>query len=141
MTVRPWAEFTSELPDDLIEDETGIVQYGGRSVAEAIVEILRGIGCEADPPIYAHDHGWEIEARCGKRRLRGQVTQVEGYIFNLEDPSWFSGRLARNRAIYLDVLSRLAEALARDARFHDVRWYVNDDVLSGKEGAARPVEA
>ena len=46
--VRRWAEFASSLPTDLIEDRDGIIQNGGKSVAAAIGEILRGLGCDVE---------------------------------------------------------------------------------------------
>jgi hypothetical protein len=141
MKVRHWAEFTSDLPEDHIEDDEEIIQYGGKSVAEAIGGMLKDLGCEVDPPVYAHEHGWEIDARCGKRRLWGQVTLIEGYIFAFEDTSWIAKLLSRPHPVYLDVLTRLADALAADKRFHNVGWYFDSDLLSGEPGAARPVEA
>jgi hypothetical protein len=69
--VRSCATFTANLPDDQIENEEGteIVQYGGKSVAEAISEILTRIGCAVKPPRYADEHGWELDLKFGKRSL------------------------------------------------------------------------
>jgi hypothetical protein len=37
-------------------------------------------------------------------------------------------------------LIQLAEAMASDARFIDVRWFASEEVLSGIPGALRPIE-
>lgn len=140
MKVRPCAEFATDLPDDHLETEFEITRYGGENVAKAIAEILVGLGCEVDPPVYAQEHGWELDIRCGKRRLWAQVTQVEDYIFVMDDPSWIAKMLSRRHPAFLKTLTDLAEALAADGRFHNVRWYFNSEVLSGAEGAPRPVE-
>ena len=141
MKIKPWAEFTSDLPDDQIEDETGsqIIQFGGKSVIAAIGEMLERLGCEADPPIYADEHGWELNATVGGRRLWCQVTLIGGYVMGLLDRSAFAGLFGRHHPAYLAVLRGLNEHLARDSRFHDVSWFTSDDVTSGIEGARSPV--
>ena len=141
MTVKPWAEFTSDLPDDVIETEdgSGFIQYGGKSVAAAIGEILTRLGGVVSPPIYADEHGWELDAVFGKRRLWGQITLIEGWLFVFQDPAFLPKLLGRPHPIYLDVLTRLADELARDSRFHNVRWYSSNQVLSGLPGDKTPV--
>jgi hypothetical protein len=140
MKLRHWAEFTSDLPEDHIEEDGEIIQFGGKSVAEAITGILNGLGYRSGPPEYAGEHGWDFHVMCGKRRLWGQVTLIEGYIFTFEDPSWIARLLRRLHPVYLEAITRLADALATDGHFHSVRWYFPSDLLSGSEGAARPVE-
>ena len=139
MKVKPWAEFTSDLSEDHIEEDDEIVQFGGKSVAAAIGEILTRLGCVVSAPIYAHEHGWELDIALGKRRLWAQVTLIEGWIFVFEDRSFLPKLLRLPHPIYLDVLTRLADELGQDSRFHNVRWYSNDQVLSGLPGAETPV--
>ena len=141
MKVKAWAEFTADLPDDQIEDDSEIVQFGGKSVAEAISEILKGLGCTVDPPRYADEHGWELDIKAGKRRLWCQVTLIDKYLIVVEDLSLFSKMLGRYHPTYLDVLTRLSRELAGDPRFHDVLWYSSNQVMSGVPGAKEPVDA
>lgn len=140
MKVRTWATFTSDLPDDHIENEAGdeILQFGGKSVAAAIGEILTGLGCVVSPPIYANEHGWELDVKFEKRRLWCQVTLIEGWVMVFEDTSFMRGLLGHHR-LYLDVLTRLAQELECDPRFHDVLWFRSDEVLTGRVGAKEPV--
>lgn len=139
MKVLPWAEFTSDLPEDHIEKGPYIVQFGGKSVAAAIGKMLERLGCVVSPPIYAHEHGWELDVQAGRRRMWGQVTLIEGYIFVFEDTSLIDKMLGRHNKVYLDTLMSLSEALAQDSRFHDVQWYSGADLLTGKPGAKAPV--
>lgn len=141
MRIRNWATFTADLPDDQIEDGPEIIQYGGKSVMEAIAVMLTRLGCVVGQPTHAHEHGWELNVDFGKRRLWCQVTLIEGYLFVLEDPSFFSKLLGRQDPRYLNLLTRLAEELGRDPRFHDVLWFYHEDVLSDVPGAKEPVSA
>jgi hypothetical protein len=56
-----------------------------------------------------------------------------------EDTSFIDGLLGRFHPAYLDVLTRLAQELERDPRFHDVSWFRSDEVLTGRAGAKEPV--
>lgn len=140
MKVRSWATFTSDLPDDHIENEAGdeILQFGGKSVAAAIGEILTRLGGAVSSPTYAHEHGWELNAKFGKRRLWCQVTLIERWVMVFEDRT-FMGSLLGYHRLYLEVLTQLARELGRDPRFHDVAWFRSDEVLTGAVGAEEPV--
>jgi hypothetical protein len=141
--VRSCATFTTDLPDDQIENEEGseIVQYGGKSVAEAISEILTRLGCVVKPPRYADEHGWELDLKFGKRSLWCQVTLIGSYVIYFEEISWVNELLGRHHPLYLDILTRLAQELGHDARFNDVLWFLRDEVLTGVAGSKEPISA
>jgi hypothetical protein len=143
MIVRSCATFTADLPDDHVENEEGteIVQYGGKSVAEAISQVLARLGCAVDPPRYADEHGWELDLKFGKRSLWCQVTFMDFYVIHFEDISWINELLGRHHPLYLDALAQLAQELGRDPRFHDVLWFRRDEVLTGVTGSKDPVSA
>ncbi len=140
MKVRPWAEFTADLPDDHIEDGDRIIQFGGKSVAKAIRDILIGFGCEVSEPIYGHENGWELDIVAGekRRRLWCQVTLIDKYAIVFEQNSWVAEAFERYHPTYIDLLLRLGETLTDDARFHDVRWYTNDELHTHALGASHP---
>jgi hypothetical protein len=140
MKVRPWAEFTSDLPDDHLEDGDQVLQFGGKSVAMAIGEMLARCGCKVGEPIDAGENGWELHVEASGRRLWGQVTLVEGYIFVFQQNSWFSKLFRSYHPAYVETLRRLGEELSADPRFHDVRWFDDGKVLSGNPGAPAPIE-
>lgn len=135
--VRHCAEFASSLPNDLIEDEHGFIQLGGKSVAEAIVEILRGLGCDVEQPKDAGDHGWDFVGQIRDAHFWGQVTLIEDYIFlfNRRDefPSWFQ---RHPPALYI-TLDALAAAMAKDERFSNLRWVY--EPLADETGVVDPL--
>jgi hypothetical protein len=63
--------------------------------------------------------------------------QTAGYPFQT---SWFRTTFAPRHPDLVAVLTQLAEAMASDARFIDVRWFASEEVLSGIPGALRPIE-
>ncbi|NEX91545.1 hypothetical protein [Caulobacter sp. 17J65-9] len=140
VTVRRWAEFASDLPEDQIEDEHDIVQYGGKSVAEAIHAVLEGLGCAMEPVTYAHEHGWEFCFSYEKRYLWCQVTLIEEYLVVVDDRTFFGKALGYHPA-YQEIMTKLARALAEHPRFSNVRWYFDHQVHSGEPGAKEPVTA
>ena len=139
MKVLPWAEFRSDLPDDQIEDDEDIIQFGGKSVITAIGEMLTRCGCEVSEPIYADEHGWELDVKAGRRNLWCQVTLIENYLLHFDQNSWFANTFGRYRPEYIDVLTRLAAELQSDPRFHDVQWYSGAELHSGEPGSTTPV--
>jgi len=139
--VRSCATFTTDLPDDHIEDGAEIIQFGGKSVAEAISEILTRLGCAVAPLRYADEHGWELDIKFGKRSLWCQVTFMDFYLVFFEDKSWINELLGRHHHLYLDILKRLAQELGQDLRFHDVLWFLRDEVLTGVAGSKEPISA
>ena len=141
MIVRSCATFTTDLPDDHIEDGAEIIQFGGKSVAEAISEILTRLGCAVAPLRYADEHGWELDIKFGKRSLWCQVTFMDFYLVFFEDKSWINELLGRHHHLYLDILKRLAQELGQDLRFHDVLWFLRDEVLTGVAGSKEPISA
>lgn len=141
MIVRSCATFTTDLPDDHIEEGAEIIQFGGKSVAEAISDILTRLGCTVAPLRYADEHGWELDIKFGKRSLWCQVTFMDFYLVFFEDKSWINDFLGRYHALYLDVLTRLAQELGDDPRFHDVSWFLRDEVLTGVAGSKEPISA
>ncbi|WP_421932637.1 hypothetical protein [Phenylobacterium sp.] len=140
MRILPLAEFTSDFPEDGIEDDDGVLQFGGRAVTEAIVDILKGFGFRVSPPEY-DEHGWGFDFYASERRFWCQVTALDTFLFSCDDVSrTLMDKILKRppNAIYIDVMTRLGEALGRHPRFHHVRWYVDDS--SRSPGAASPVK-
>jgi hypothetical protein len=139
MIIRPCAEFTSDLPEDIIEGDEDFIETGGRSVTEAIAEMLRQFGCTVDPPIYAYDHGWELDVRWRGRSMWCQITLIHRYALITSHGGFLSNNRKKNKTIYADFLSKLNSAPNEDSRFHDIEWYFLKDVVMNLPGAANPV--
>lgn len=140
MKVRPCAEFETTLPDDTVEDEYDIVRYGGENIAVAIGEMLRNAGYAVDPPAYADEHGWDFEVRARRERFWCQVTQTDENMLILDRTSWLQKVLRIYPEAYLRALRQLAQAMAADDRFSNVRWYAFEELSSEQPGARSPVD-
>ena len=140
MRIRPWATLTTDLPDDHIEDDHDIIQYGGKSVVKAIGEILVRLGCEVEEPVYADEHGWEIYITVKKRRLWCQVTLIDKFLILLKQNSWVANAFHPRHPVYIEILSRLALELDADPRFHEVSWFTGAEVDTAFPGTEHPVE-
>jgi hypothetical protein len=138
MPVKPWAAFSSDLPEGVVEDDRGgFVEYGGKSVTYAIAEMLTGLGCLVGTPRDAGEHGWDIEFKYEKRSLWCQITLIEDYLFVMEDVTPGASWHCKDHP-YIQILTRFAEVLAADSRFHNIRWGTGDDLLDGP-GDTQPV--
>ena len=135
--VRRYAKFRADFPDDHIwnDDETDLVQTGGKAVAEAIGEILTGFGCTISELEDNVGHCWECSFSYEGLGLSFCVVGLEPAIFILEEPS----RARPDYALHLHVLLKLNERLRSDGRFHDLAWYAHDGWRTGEEGFEAPV--
>jgi hypothetical protein len=134
MTVKPWAGFIADFPDDQVEGGAGQMEVlGGRNVAVALGEMLTGLGCQVSAPDYAGLKGWEFEFYYQGHRFWCQVTSFHPAFYLLfQDPAITRGTRAQNAAAYAEIWRKLAEALEKDPRFHDVEW------RSWEEGPPEP---
>jgi hypothetical protein len=127
MSLRSLAIFRTTIPDDTIEDEVDIVQYGGRSVAEAIGSLLERQGFEAEPPAYLGVKGWDFMVRGWGQTYWLQVSWIdEIYLLVEHRRSWlgvFQSALARSDRQLGDFLRLLDAELRRDPRFSDLLWH------------------
>jgi len=139
VTVRSWVIFNSDLPYDAIEDETGFIQWPGKNVAEAITEILGGCGYTNISIDVLEHAGYEIAFNIGKIPFGARVTVIDTYTVNIRQYSWLDELFGRQRPEYLEALERLNAELAKDGRFHDIRWFTDDEVLTGVEGSLSPL--
>lgn len=141
MLIRPCAEFTPDFPDDRIEEDGEIIQFGGRGVAEAISTSLRGHGYEVTPPEHQGEYGWDFEVRVQKRRIWILISDLgDGFILQSR---CYAGLFPRRQdeTIYAEVLNRLNEALIADGRFGNVRWMQLAELQTDAPGAETPVAA
>lgn len=133
--VRRYAEFRADFPDDCIwnADETDVVQTGGKAVAEAIADILSSFGCVIEELEDHVGHSWDCRFSYEGLVLWFHVVGWGDYIFILEEPP----RARPDYALHLHLLLKLNEAMRRDGRFHDLRWY--EDERPRREGFDVPV--
>ena len=144
MIVRNKVEFKSTFPDDSVEHEDGyFIQYPGKNVAEALAEMIAGLGYEIDPVESAGAAGWDFNVKVGKHWYTCQATLIEDYLAEFWNPSrsWWDRFMERPPAPgYLELLERVAGALVADPRFSDIRWATDEEATTGR-GAPHPVQA
>lgn len=140
MTIRPCAEFKTDLPDDGVEDDSGWKKYPGENVAQVIAGILSAAGLKVSAPIEDGEHGWFLDAFVEKRRILIQTSAIEDFILVAEDKTLRWPWSKQPHPGFLDVLRSLAAGMAAHPRLSQVRWFTSADLLSGKEGALQPVD-
>jgi hypothetical protein len=135
--VRSRAEFRADFPDDHIwnDDESDVVQTGGKAVAQAIADILAGFGCVIEVLEDNVGHCWECSFSYQRLALVFRVVDVDGCVLTFEEPHRVTRKLDR----YYDVLLKANEQLRRDGRFHDLVWCSYDDRRVGAEAFQTPV--
>lgn len=140
MNVRRWVLFDSDLPYDAIEGETNFIQWPGKNVAEAIMEILVRLGCTRVDMVTLDEAGYEVGFRAGKRPYGARVTVIDNYTVGFIKYAWLDDLFGRFRPEYLNVLEQVNAELNGDDRFHNVRWFKDDELFTGIEGAKSPIE-
>jgi len=141
MLIRPCAELYADFPDDMIEEDGEIVQFGGRGVAEVIAAILRARGYEVSVPEHQHENGWDFDVKTQRRRVWIQISDL-GDVLVLTSRC-YAGLFPKRKDgdVHAEVLTQLAAGLAADPRFKTVRWQLQREVLSGAAGSDNPVDA
>jgi hypothetical protein len=140
MPKAKWAQLSSNLPDDQIEENGEIVRFGGVGACEAIAETLTGMGFEIEGPLEAGLNGWELYPKKGKLKVWMQITDFgDGtHLLGVEELKLFRSR-ARRRWFVEQVLVPFNGALRKNEKFTDVAWIDPNDVLEGG-GAYSPAD-
>jgi hypothetical protein len=124
--VRRDAEFLYDFPEDQIEDDHDIVQFGGKGVTEAIARMIRGLGYQVSDPQDEDFKGWALNVsdRRSEFWLRFSDLRPTGILVtsDLTFPLWL---WPWPRRAYVDFLSQLDAELRRDGRFREIKWFAN----------------
>lgn len=141
MTLRTKIEFSCDMPYDSIEEGGEFIRLPGLTVAEAVVEILQALECEAGPVEDAGDHGWCFPFRFGSVAANCELTVIDGVVAQFFGPAGKKPGLGKARAPdpdYIDLLTRLGAAIEADPRFREVGWFNADELTSQQVGARTP---
>lgn len=141
MMVRSLVTFRSDLSDDGVEHAGGFVEWPGRIHALVLTDILRSLGCEVSEMIDSNEHGWELQGSLSRDGIWMQVTPLDEVILMIEGASSLWSRLFARKAVaeFLELLKALDTALRADGRFHDIRWFTNEEYGRNAPGAPAPV--
>lgn len=125
--IRSTAHIVADFPDDMVEEEDEIVQFGGRTIAEALAEILRGLGYSVSTPEHQQENGWDFDVSSEGKRVWMQVADLGGeYVLSTEFMPKISLSASKTQ-VYGPMLDRLNAALKCDPRFQSVKWYYRFD--------------
>ncbi|MGZ3378320.1 MAG: hypothetical protein ACXU8S_17125 [Phenylobacterium sp.] len=136
MIPKPLAVFTADFPDDQVEDAQEIVLYGGRNVGEALCRIIGGFGGETSGLLYEGVKGWSFEARYEGHAYACLLTSFHPEFFLTFSSPYLGGQLGA--ANFGEFWQAMDAALRRDERFHELRWFENDDAPDPWESASPP---
>jgi hypothetical protein len=116
-------ECVADFPDDQLEKDEEIIRPGGRGVAIAIAELLKGVGATVSEPSLDFEHGWEFVAERDGRKFWILVTDLEQTkLIQTQDLSSLFKRLFSGQAAYVVFLGLLHRELSNDVRFRSVEW-------------------
>ena len=137
MILRTCAEFETDIPDDTVEDEHDIIEFGGRNVAEALIELLRrqGPAWKISSPDYEGEQGWTFTVKTGKRTLYFQVQRIEKAVLVTDDVTFLGGG---DKRVLAEVLEQLNRDLRNDPRFHEIKWCRGEELFDNGPGASSP---
>jgi hypothetical protein len=117
-----WAQFTTNLPDDQIEEGNRIIRFGGLNVAEAIAASVRGMGFVVEGPLEAGLNGWELYPIKDKLKVWIQISGL-GDFFLLGVSELKTFRSARRRQWFVQEFTvPFNEALRRNSALVDIAW-------------------
>jgi hypothetical protein len=125
LKVRPLAICTADFPDDAIETEDGkgFLDHGGRSVAEAIAEILSRLGCTVAAPKNAAEYGWRFDWAFKGQAFWCQVSSIPPEFYLHFEGALLRKDVSPKNHLHGEIFMALNAELARDGRFHGVLWY------------------
>jgi hypothetical protein len=135
-----WAQLSSNLPNDQIEEDGEIIRFGGQGACAAITETLVSMGFEVERPIEAGLNGWELYPKKGKLKLWLQITDFDqgNYLLGVRELKLFNSD-RRRRRFASEVLVPFNEELRKNDKFSSVAWIDPNNVLEGG-GAYSPTD-
>lgn len=126
MNFKSYAELSSDIPLDDVEEDGEFVVFAGRAAAEAIAEVLRNAGYELDAPEDMGEHGWDLNVHVDRKRIWLEVQGLGPgeYILHTEAMTGFFRRLfGVDLGYYAEFLRNLNDGLRADPRFGSIKWY------------------
>ena len=135
-----WAQLTTNLPDDQIEEDGEIIRFGGLGVCEAITETLKSMGFDVEGPYEAGLNGWELYPKQGRLKLWMQITDFgDGvHLLGTRELGLFRSR-SRRRWFAEKVLVPFNEELRKNDKFTAVGWVDPRDAPEAT-GAYSPID-
>jgi hypothetical protein len=126
MTLRTISTFTTTIPDDTQwSDDDEISVPGGKAIASIVREFLQALGTACGDPSLRDSYGWELQAEFEGQLFLIVVQLVDDWILQCEPVSKLHVESAST------MLRLLANCMASDERFGNVRWHFSTDFEKG----------
>jgi hypothetical protein len=140
MSKAKWAQLSSNLPDDQVEEDGVITQFGGLGACGALAVTLGAMGFAAGEPYQAGLNGWVLYPERRGLRVWMQITDFgDGtYLLGVSERRMFRSA-DRRRWFVQEFLVPFNEKLRKNETFTDVSWIDPNDVLEGG-GAYSPAD-
>src|SRR5688572_2517869 len=130
MKIRNWAVFTTDLPDDAVEEDGRFLDYGGLNVVEVVQSILADLGFQTTYLDNLAEKGWQISARSNDLTIWCRITSLYPDIILGVDET-----MKGFKTSYPELMRHFHEALIADGRFHNITWRSPEEMDSGAAGA------
>jgi hypothetical protein len=145
MKIRMWVEFKSDLPDDQVEEDGEILQFGGKNVAEVVGRILASLGCQVTEPQDEREQGWTFPVSLDRSQFWCQTTDLGDFFYLMVKPQPLDRFFNRRRSTdtHVKILKHLDAELRRDGRFRDLIWRTQQEMEMPEGsggGAPHPVD-
>jgi hypothetical protein len=134
--LRSCAILDADFPDDQIEDDDDIIQFGGLNVTKAIAAIIGNLGYRVSEPASEGEQGWTFEVEDKEGRIWFQISGGPDDFLLLSEKTAGKGAV-----LHTEILSQLNVAFSRDGRFGGVLWYLKKELDAGFPGATDPAAA
>lgn len=143
MTLLSMARLITTIPDDSVEEDDEIVEFGGRAVLAAITEVLRGLGYQVSEPVYAGAQGWQAVVSTERRKFFVQSQHIHTWclLVSSDITGMWNKLFHKTAESYAEFLKKLNRGLGADSRFTSVEWFdqSGDPFDESQAGTPEPV--
>jgi hypothetical protein len=135
---RTFVTFNAALPDQAEWTEQGSpLVPGGKGIAVALSESLRGTGLCLSEVTQCSFYGWAFEITFPKTKIWCLLQAGETWLLLLEERKGVFGLFQFEGSSQLDsTLRAVDQALKQDHRFSSIRWYTKREYEAGRQGGS-----
>ena len=143
-TLRNYATFSSNLPDDQKEEGRKILAPGGRNIMEHLRDSLTRRGFSTTETEQHEDYGWCFDVVAADCRVWCLLQFCEPWLLVTHRQGGLLKRLlgARDDSSHRSVCKALLDIIAQDSSFSGLRWSTRAEFegSKGRGGQDKPVE-
>ncbi len=144
ISVRTFATFNAEFPDDGVVDAAGnCITPAGKSVMAALAAMLRSQGARTTEVLQHSFYGWQFTVEMNQHHAWFLLQGTSPWLLLSQARPSLLEKLTfkKTSAWHGSILQAVNTCLAQDIRFREVRWYTKEEYERGKSrgpGENRP---